>query len=290
MSKKIFFLLFLSLSLTNLSKSLFSDNSSVILLNSTTFEADVINSKDIWLVIFFAPWCQYCKAFSPEFELAAESLKGVFKLGAVNVDEERDLSNDYGIDHLPTVKFFGIQKENPVEFEEERTAEAIIDFMYQKSKDIVTKRTGIDPRKKKLREMEIPELEGDVYNLNEERFNRMVLKGDEIWLVLFYVPWCEHCKKLMPEYIKAATKVKELKHGQVKLGRIDAHIFDNILTKYEIDAVPTIKTFMGIKGKEKKVYDFYGRRDADGIVTFAMDRIQKLKEETTKGDFNIGDL
>lgn len=35
----------------------------------------------------------------------------------------------------------------------------------------------------------------DVIELTDSDFSKSVLKGDEIWIVEFYAPWCGHCKK-----------------------------------------------------------------------------------------------
>lgn len=48
----------------------------------------------------------------------------------------------------------------------------------------------------------------DVVELTEANFDRLVMKGDEIWIVEFYAPWCGHCQSLAPEYKKAATQLK----------------------------------------------------------------------------------
>ena len=37
--------------------SLFTPNGPVVILNKDNFDKEVIQSKDIWIVIFFANWC-----------------------------------------------------------------------------------------------------------------------------------------------------------------------------------------------------------------------------------------
>jgi len=57
-------------------KSSPSGKSSVITLTDDTFDDMVLNSGDVWLVEFYAPWCGHCKALAPEWEQAAADLKG----------------------------------------------------------------------------------------------------------------------------------------------------------------------------------------------------------------------
>ena len=112
----------------------------VTLLDGTNFDKEVVQSDDIWLVLFYAPWCGHCQAFSPEYERAARALKGIFKIGAIDADKERSVSGKYGIRGFPTVKFFGTDKEKPEEYNSARKAESIIEFMIEKVKTITNER------------------------------------------------------------------------------------------------------------------------------------------------------
>ena len=52
------------------------DDKDVVVLTSANFDEVVMNSKDIWMVEFYAPWCGHCKALEPEWNIAATKLKG----------------------------------------------------------------------------------------------------------------------------------------------------------------------------------------------------------------------
>ena len=69
-----------------------------------------------------------------------KSAKGLFKIGAVNCEEERALASKYKIDGFPTVLFFGEDKTKTEEYEGERKADKIVDFLFDKAKNIINKK------------------------------------------------------------------------------------------------------------------------------------------------------
>ena len=284
--KTILIFLLFSFSLT-----FFESNTPVILLDGTNFEKEVVQSKDIWLVLFYAPWCGHCKAFSPEYEKAAKALKGIFKIGAIDADKERSIGGKYNIQGFPTVKFFGIHKDKPVDYDKARTADAVINFMFDKARAIANARLNMkktdqsssntntnsnqqQQHQQQQQQRKAPEAgnEKDVIVLTDDNFDDMIFNDESMWLVAFYAPWCGHCQKLLPEWVSAATQLR----GTVKLAKIDATENQKMAQRYQIQGYPTIKIFAPGKGKEKTVEEYQGPRDTSGIVQYALDKLDKF--------------
>ncbi len=82
----------------------------VIELNNNTFKNEVLESKGVVMVDFWAPWCAPCRMLSPVVDQVAEETAGV-KVGKVNIDEEMDLAVQYGVQSIPCIVVFKDGKE-----------------------------------------------------------------------------------------------------------------------------------------------------------------------------------
>lgn len=101
----------------------------MIELTDDNFDKNVLDSEDVWMVEFYAPWCGHCKNLEPEWAAAAtevkEQTKGKVKLAAVDASVNQVLASRYGIRGFPTIKIF--QKgESPVDYDGGRTRSDIV--------------------------------------------------------------------------------------------------------------------------------------------------------------------
>ncbi|XP_017858935.1 PREDICTED: probable protein disulfide-isomerase A6 [Drosophila arizonae] len=112
-----------------------SSGDDVIELTEDNFDKLVLNSDDIWLVEFFAPWCGHCKNLAPEWAKAAKELKGKVKLGALDATAHQSKAAEYNVRGYPTIKFFPAGSKRASDAEEYnggRTASDIISWANDK--------------------------------------------------------------------------------------------------------------------------------------------------------------
>ena len=65
-----------------------------------------INSGKLVVVDLWAEWCGPCRSITPSIEELATEYEGKAIIGKYNVDEENELSTEYGVRSIPTILFF----------------------------------------------------------------------------------------------------------------------------------------------------------------------------------------
>ena len=73
-------------------------------LNKDNFDQSI--SSGVALVDFWAEWCGPCKMQLPIIEEFSSEMEGKATIGKVNVDEELELAQSFGIQSIPTLILF----------------------------------------------------------------------------------------------------------------------------------------------------------------------------------------
>jgi thioredoxin 1 len=75
-------------------------------VTTSTFETEVLESEQPVIVDFWAEWCAPCHMVSPVLDEIADEHAGELRLVKVNIDEEVELAERYGIQSIPTIVLF----------------------------------------------------------------------------------------------------------------------------------------------------------------------------------------
>ncbi|CAG5116417.1 unnamed protein product, partial [Candidula unifasciata] len=214
------------------------EESEVIHLTDDTFDAFIKQNPSV-LVMFYAPWCGHCKKMKPGYTEAAQILKeqnveGV--LAAVDATKEKRIAQEHAVKGFPTLKYF---KNGEFAFEvNEREMEKILEFMKDPK----------EPPPPPAPEPKWEEVESEVVHLTDDSF-KPFLKKKKHCLIMFYAPWCGHCKKAKPEFMAAAEKFKS--DPKVAFAAVDCTIQTGTCKSNDVTGYPTFKYFNYGKNAQK---------------------------------------
>ncbi|XP_038606569.1 protein disulfide-isomerase A5 [Tachyglossus aculeatus] len=185
------------------------------------------------LVMFYAPWCGVCKRMMPAFQQAATELRGGYMLAGMNIHspEFEQLKEEFNVRGYPTVCYFE-KGRFLLHFENfGATAKDIVDWM-----------RNPQPPQPPVPETPWAEEDSAVHHLTDQDFDQFLRDHPSV-LVMFHAPWCGHCKKMKPEFEKAAEELHAQGESPGVLAAVDATVNKAVSERFHVSGFPTVKYF-----------------------------------------------
>ncbi|KPA86784.1 putative mitochondrial protein disulfide isomerase [Leptomonas pyrrhocoris] len=249
----------------------------IVQMTKSSFN-ELVGKKKAALVEFYAPWCGHCKHMAPAYtELGAAFLrssraKDLLVIGKVDSTQEQELGKRFDVKGFPTILYFPAGSTTPVKYEGLRTADDFVKFLSSKIPGLL---------------MSLPQEPQFAVDLTPDNFDAVALDPTKSALVMFYAPWCGHCKALKPKYSQLA-KIYE-NDADVVIARIDADDKANkaVAERYDVHGFPTIYFFP--KGENAKPEEYKSGREIEDFLTFVNERAgtHRLANGDLSWDFGV---
>ncbi|KPI85981.1 putative protein disulfide isomerase [Leptomonas seymouri] len=251
----------------------------VVELSDSNFDEHVGSVKAAF-VLFYAPWCNYCKALAPTYAKVgdafqrSERAKDLLVLGKVDVTQQRNVREKMKIVQYPTLLYFPPGSTKPEKFSGIDTVERFVQFLNEKIPNA---------------QIEIPKEVDHTVNLNAENFDAIVKDPTKSVFVMFFAPWCTHCTALKPNYKRLASVYQN--DADVVIALIDATIDENkpIAEKYKVSGYPTLLFFR--KGDAVEPEEYKGGREVEALTNFVNARsgAQRLSNGELSIDIGVNE-
>ena len=80
--------------------------SSTVKVTDASFDTDVLKASGAVLVDLWAEWCGPCKMIAPALDEVAAEFEGKLSVAKINIDENPQTPNKYGVRGIPTLMIF----------------------------------------------------------------------------------------------------------------------------------------------------------------------------------------
>lgn len=111
---------------------------------------------------------------------------------------------------------------------------------------------------------------GKVIDLTEDSFSMVKNTTNKLYMVMFYAPWCGHCKSLKPKWEQAA---RQNSNDSLVFAKIDCTTQQGPCGSYGVQGYPTIKVF----SPGGKVEDYSGAREISALLDYGLARARSVK-------------
>ena len=257
--------------------------------------------------------CPQCVALQPTWsaltklveEDAAASRSTI--IASVDCTEENDVCNKEAVRGYPTLKIFRAHDASGTEYDGPRDLSSLLELLQKQlglsiEKPVLKKEpdspapskatfvvqslswqdlmeedgdeTHEDPvlnREDDIRP-EIPEPISGLYELSDENYKKFLSKGRHF--VKFFTPWCGHCQKLEPAWLKLADSLKHDKAASIS--RVNCETYPSVCGGFGVKGYPTMLWI--VDGKVVSQYD--GTRTHADLKKFVADNVAEDKDMT----------
>ena len=234
-------------------------------------ELDNLFSHGLSSLVLFRFANQSEEAFAKAYEQASKEFKG--RIQFMIYDEHDEAGQEFAHqffklteEDLPTLRAIYFREiENPEEEEEiQQSTEEIKKFRFGGQERDRTKELTVDSlgefitsilehsQEKYIKSQPIPEPSDDPVKVIVGRtFDQIAKDPTKDVLVMFYAPWCQHCKNLMPVWEQLAKDFKNVK--DLVIAKIDDTA--NEVNEIDLDGYPTIAFYSMGEYQEPQIFD-----------------------------------
>jgi len=117
----------------------------------------------------------------------------------------------------------------------------------------------------------------DVLAYTADNFKDELAKNNHF--VMFYAPWCGHCKRLHPTWDELGKKFNTDDSSEVVIAKVDCTVETSVCSDNDVTGYPTLKFFKK-DGGDDSAEKYRGGRDKDNLVKFINKKLGAEPEET----------
>jgi protein disulfide-isomerase-like protein len=203
-------------------------------------------------VMYYAPWCGHCKSFKPTLEQFATHVKDT-NIIVAKIDMTENEAEGTSIKGYPTIYWYPKDpKAERIKFDDNRSLDGVKQFVLKHSVDYKNHFPN-EKLKQSADSQDIPQKDDDavkvLVGLNHDE---IVKSADNDALVMYYAPWCGHCKNLAPKWLELAEHVKG---SNVVIAKID--MTENKIKGLNVTGYPTLNYYEA----DKPMISYEGGRE-----------------------------
>ncbi|KAK6629815.1 hypothetical protein RUM43_003635 [Polyplax serrata] len=239
-----------------------NEEGKVVQYSTKTFPINV--NKNNHFIMFYAPWCGYCKRLHPTWEQLADMLnddpENQIVIAKVDCTVDNNLCMENDVTGYPTLKFFKMGSTKGIKFRGTRDLPSLTSFLNEqlgKTPGDMIKTT--------------PVTTNGLTELTDASFNDFVQKGK--FFIKFYAPWCGYCQKLAPMWEDLAKSLEN--DENVGIAKLDCTIHRTVCNTLEIKGYPTLLWMQDGKVVSSiEVEKYQGQRTESELKSY----VNKMKE------------